>query len=332
MSSVFDPTFAPTRYGSNPTFPIGSAAAWWASQYTDPWLLRNPWNKGEILHYISGMASPVETGYLKIGLFTGSPSDPYTWVDRDVVIPKGETGDFDEDHTRIGSFIYNADADEIWAYYTGIKDGVGSVGLAMSNRAENGRVFRKYAGNPILTADGNGRDDGSYVSEFAVIREGNDWTGIYSYRDGSTIMPGYRYATSTNGTTWTKAGSGDAILSTSPLYAEAHQVFKHGNLYWLLYETGNTTTAFTLNLAYRSGDPRGAFTPISTNPILSKTSCVGDFDRYHVATGFLTDLFADGQWRLFYQGAGDHDQPYGTNQWSGAVAEFREHSVAARTV
>lgn len=329
MSTIFDPTYLPTRYASNPIFPIASASSWWAAQYTDPFLMVNPWDPTEVLHYVSGMALPVQTGDLRIGLFTGSVDDPYTWTDEGIVISTGGSGSFGEEDTRIGSFLYNAEADEIWAFYTGI-GATTSVGLAKSTRAQNGRAFTKYSGNPILTPTGQGRNDGTYVSEFAVIQEGTDWTGIYSYRNGGTIMPGYRYATSTDGQSWTKGGSGD-ILTTSPLYAEMHQLFKVGSTYWLLYENGNDSTAFNLNLA-SSSSPRSSFTPVSNNPILAKTSGVGDFDRYHVATGHITNIFSDGRWRLFYQGAGDHDQPYGTNQWSGAVAEFRVHSLAARTV
>ncbi len=333
MPSVFDPAYPPVRYSGNPIFDVTTAASWWAAQYTDPFILQNPWNGAEVLHYISGMALPTATGELKIGLFTGLPSDPYTWADQGVVLDKGASGQWDDGHVRLGSVVFNHETNELWLYYTGISGGTGQIGLAISTQAQNGRVWTKFAGNPIVTPTGNGRNDGTYVSEFAVLKESaSTWTGIYAYRNGGTILPGYRYATSSDGQTWTKAGSGD-ILTTTPLYAEMHQLMAPiGSRYWLLYETGNDTVSFTLNLAYRDGDPRGTFTAYAGNPILVASGTPGAFDRYHVATGHLTSIFTEGWWELFYQGAGDHDQPYGTNHWGGGVAQMFPVSLAWRSV
>lgn len=310
----------PARYSGNPIIEK-SNAAWHAAQTFDHYIFVNPADEDELVMFLSGMALPTQDGVISIGLYTAPVSDPYTWTEWGQVLePSGVGSTFDEDHVRLDCVVW--DGSEFKLYYTGIDpSGVNQIGLATSATAK--ATFTRYESNPILTADGNGRDDGTMVSQSAVLKEGSDWTMVYSYRDGATILPGYRYATSSDGISWTKGGTGD-ILTTAPLYGEWHQLIKINGLYYLIYEAGNTTTDFKI-FAATSGLVTGPYRNIPQNPIFEKSGEAGTFDEFHVATAALFEI--NGVWHLVYQGAEDHSQPYGTNHWSTGMAIYGERPI-----
>jgi len=300
----------PFRYAGNPTItlPVGT---WYSSQIYDFNVLVDPTDSTKLMMFCSGMAAPVAVGTQSIGLFRANVSDPYTWTEVGQVITPTES--WENGLCRLGSVIY--DSGTFYLFYSGDATGE-KIGVATST--DNGATFTKYASNPILTPTGQGRNDGDYVSEPAVIKEGSAWTMIYSYRNGATILPGFRYATSSDGFAWTKGGSGD-VLTTAPLYGEFHQILKKDGLYYLVYEAGSTTVPYRIFMA-TSSVVTGPFVTTQASPILLESGVVGSFDRYHVATPCLAEI--SGRWLLFYSGAGDHDQPYGTNHWPGGMAEF----------
>lgn len=306
------------RYHLNPIIPVGGNATY-ASQIFDPVVLVNPVDTAQLLMYATGMASPVESGEMSILRFTAAVSDPYIWTYTDQVLVKGGGGTWDANHVRVGCVLYSGGA--FYLYYTGRNNLLGdNIGLATS---ADGIAFTKSVSNPVLTEDGQGRDDGSlavftHVGEPAVLKEGTAWTMIYDYNSATTTLPGYRYATSSDGVTWAKGGAGD-ILTLDPLYAEWHQIIKVNGVYHLIYENGNTTNNFRLNKATASV-VTGPYTddPSPGPTILDKGSYPGYWDRYHVATGYA--VLIRNSWYLFYSGAGNHDQPYGTNKWPLGVA------------
>jgi hypothetical protein len=308
--SAFRPDIRPYRYAGNPTIPL-VASSWYESQIYDFCVFVDPTDSTKLVMYCSGMASPVNSGVQSIGRFTATVADPYTWTNQGQVLTASVSG-WDSDKVRLGSVVYDSGT---WYMYYCNASGDQSIGLATSS---NGTTFTKSASNPILTPTGQGRNDGTSVSEATVIKEGSSWTMIYGYRNGVTILPGYRYATSSDGVTWTKGGSGD-ILTTSPLYAEFHQLIKIDGLYYLIYETGSDTVPYHINGAV-GPTAIGPFTQLALNPLLEKSDTPGSFDRYHVATASIFQV--GGRWLMFYQGAQDHDQPYYTNSWPGGIAEF----------
>lgn len=312
----------PVRYASNPIISL-AASTWYTSQIYDPNVLFDPSNSANLFMYVSGMASPVQTGEQSIGRFSGTVANPYSWSSPTQVLTKTGSG-WEQKHVRLGCIFY--DGGTYYNYYTGTDNSdVDSIGLATST---DGTSFTRSGSNPILTADGQGRDDGTHVSQPWVVKEGSSWTMIYSYRNSALghpagTLPGYRYATSSDGVSWTKGGSGD-VLTTSPLFGEQHQVVKINGLYYLIYEAG-TDTFVTPTRPFRiyaatSGVVTGPYTAVPQNPILAPSGVVGATDRYHVATPFAIEI--NGVWRLFYCGAPDHDQPYGTNTWPMCIADF----------
>lgn len=315
-ASPFRGDIRPVRHSSSEAIPL-VASTWYTSQLYDFCVLVDPTDSTKLVMFCSGMASPVNSGVQSIGKFTSTVADPYTWVDAGQVL--APTGGWEGSNLRIGSVFYESGT--YYMYYCSDGNGTQSIGLATST---DGATFTRHASNPLLTPTGQGRNDGTNVSEPAVIKEGSSWTMIYSYR-GAVTLPGFRYATSSDGITWTKAGSGN-LVTTDPLFGEFHQIKKIDGDYYIIYEMGNGSTSWTLNIA-RAPTVTGPYTNLQINPILEKSGVVGTFDRYHVATPHLFEV--ENRWLLFYQGGQDHDQPYYTNSWPAGIAEFTRRETGA---
>lgn len=309
--SLFDSNALRVARPGTACFPL-IGASWYEEQVFDFQVLVDPSDATRLLCYASGMTTPANSTNIKIGRFHAPLSGDLTsWTDDGIVLsPTAST--WDATFVRMGSLFYESGT--FYMFYSGRSGSGTSIGLATST---NGTTFTKFAGNPILTPTGQGRNDGGHVEEPAVIKEGASWTMIYAYVSGVTL-PGYRYATSSDGTTWTKGGAGD-ILNNEPLFSEFHQILNFGaNDYALIYEAGNFSTAYNLFVA-RSTAVTGPYTNWINNPLLRQASAPV-FDRYHIATPFIIQI--NGQWKLFYCGASDADQPFNTNTWPGSIANI----------
>jgi putative isomerase len=288
------------------------------SQSFDPCILVDPNDSTKLLMFFSGMAAPVSSGVITIGRATSTVADPTTWTvsnSGNPVLNVGGSGAWDHAYIRQDSCFY--DSGTLYMFYTGDNGSMDQIGLATSS--DNGLTWTKYSGNPILTPAGQGRNDGNNVSQGAVLKEGSNWTMIYAYRNGSAILPGYRYATSSNGTSWSKGDSGDILSCATARYCEFHQFVKIGSDYVLLYETGYTDKSWEI-WAAKSSTATGNYTNSSRNPWLTKSGTVGAFDRYHVSTPFVIQLGST--LYLYESGAKDFDQPYTSNHWPLGVTSF----------
>lgn len=311
--------FPPTKLAGNPRIPLGSAGSWYEKQIFDPVVLPHHSDSSALVMFVSGMAAPVATGLQTIGRLTSTVANPLVWSTPTQVLTNGGVGAWDNGGARLGGVLYVGGT--YYMYYTGGPAGGGTrIGLATSS---DGITWTKHASNPVLTPTGQGRNDGDNVSEPAVWFEGGSWTMIYSYRNGSTILPGYRYATSSDGISWTKGGSGD-ILTVAPLYGEFHQILKIDGEYWLQYESGGSTAS---QIPYRifmakstTNTVIGPYVPTRFGPVLSETNQAGTWDRYHVATACVFQ--AGSRWLMAYVGASDLFQPYWDNTWPMGFAEY----------
>lgn len=308
----------PAPYASNP---IISLTGDYARQVYDFAIVVNPSNSAEMWMFASVMDA---SGIQRIGRFSAVTSavenNTATWTYDGRVLLPGTGAQWDATNglggvtgIRLGSIVYTGGT--FYLYYNSDAAVTDGVGLATGT---DGFAFTKSASNPILTPSGNGRNDGQSVSQPAVMLEGaSTWTMIYSYV-GPPILPGLRYATSSDGIAWTKGGSGD-IFSLGALYCEFHQIVKlASDDYLLLCEAGNTTNSFQIWVG-RSKAVTGPYTS-PTQPWLSPSGTVSAYDRYHVATAHLFQM-PSGNLKLFYCAAGDLDQPYVDNTWTGCVAD-----------
>lgn len=315
---------------ARPAEPIASLTpggeAWFSGQTYDPAVLADPADPRSLIMLFSGLNYGGTTQ--QIGRATANVADPTTWRlsnNGNPVIMPGNLGEWDDLGVRVLSVVYASGT--LYLYYQGqhSSDYAFQIGLATST--DDGLTWVKNVNNPILTGNGNGRVDGIAVGPAAVVKEGSVWHMWYSYSTGfppasscpcdTGYLVGIRYATSSNGSLWRKAGVGDVF--SPPRWIEWHQVRRLGLTYVMVYETGDFATDYSIHLATATAAD-GVFEESSLAP-WTKSAIVGRFDRYHVATGAI--YFLGGEWYLFYAGASDRDQPFNTNHWSIGVAPFQ---------
>jgi hypothetical protein len=273
-------------------------------------VMDDPTDNTKLRIYCSGMASPVASGQESIHLFTCPKSDPSDWTFVDQLL----TPNVSENTIRLDS-VQNVSGN--WTmFYSAYRSGTSSD----INRATSTDGLTWVKQGTVLTATGQGRNDGDMVSQGATLIEGSTWTMLYSYRDTTinNILPGFRAAQSTDGgVTWTKVGTGD-VFTTSPMVGEFHQLRKVGaGQYQLFYETGSP---FQICLATATS-VTGPYTDHPKNPILTGSMQAGQFDQYHVATPHVTTI--NGVDTIFYCGASEfYTGNYANNHWYPGIAQW----------
>ena len=290
---------------------------WKEGQVQEPCILQNPKDASKLILFYAGMTHGGGIGCH--GKAWANVADPFTWhedpnnplLQNDPKIPS-EGGCL-----RLDSVLYNEALDEYWIYYTG---GIGdSINLATCPAGKDGYSdvtsanIKRYAGNPILTPKGQGRDDGSCVSQGAVLRENGLWHLFYSYRNDTQVLPGIRRATSPDGMHWTKV-SGPDLVSAAPeqRYIEWHQIYKIGNLYVMLYEGYNGGTRWGADVA-TSTSLTGGWKKAPMN-LFDQTKWAGYSDEalFHVATPAIYNI--NNRWHLYFQAA--HSGSYTVQYWA----------------
>jgi len=166
---------------------------------------------------------------------------------------------------------------------------------------------------------GQGRNDGNFVSQSAVIVDNGMYYMYYSYR-GKEVLPGIRYATSKDGKTWVKQGDGDILSrgvkgSVDSRYFEWKEVFKAFNKYIIVWEAFSGKS-WTVCMA-SADSPRGPWKKSLKNPIFTPTGKEGTFDKTFVATPAI--YLINDKWYLYYQGA-NQGGDYNYNTWDMGVA------------
>lgn len=316
-----------TRYASNPIIPVPGGSSWNEDMSAfDQCVFVDPTDSTKLIMFATGMAAPTPSGAQTIGRFTSTVADPYAWVETGQVLAGSGGSNWDAFNARLNPGGCRYVSGTFYLYYSGAQEAFTTQSIGIATSTDNGLTFTRHGGNPILTPTGQGRDDGTHVSEPIVFEEGGSCTMLYSYRDAPTvILPGYRYATSSDCiTSWAKGGAGDVYTCPTGLYCEGGQLLKFGATYVLLHTYGNDSTNWKIFLASSSSLTSG-WAASSKNPILSPTLSVGSWERYHVSTAHLIKI--NNAWRLYYQGAGDHAQPYSSNTWPLGVADLSAGSM-----
>lgn len=327
------PNFATpaTKYVSNPIIARAALTSWYSNQLFDFQAMVDPADATQLLIFCSGLT--VTTNVISIGLFTAPVSTPYSWTLIGQVL-QGSGSGFDSAGVRLGSVIY--DSGTFYLFYTGYATSYtanyyqGTIGVATS---ADHLTFGSRT--QIVTASGNGRNDGSGLDCFAAIKKpDNAWAAVYAYyTDASNGLPGFRAATASSPTgTWTKAGSGDIYGGDAPgtKFYEFHQLLYVAPTYYLLYEQGGSVASLIPYQCYAasSSDPTTTFTALNSGTPLIPVGAGGAWDQYHTATpGVLTagngnPTTVGGNFLGYYCGAGDALEPYYDNKWPPAMVTF----------
>jgi len=330
--SDFESAMPPVRYGGNPIMKHGG---WAEGQLQEPCILVNPKDSSKLIMFYAGMnLISTDGGKGAISKAWAYKTNPYVWYEfpGNPILTPDPAIPFEELCIRLDCILYNADNDEYWIYYTGIADkhSFHAIGLAVCSTGADGYSMvtrdniKRYSGNPILTGPGQGRDDGTHVSQSAILFEEGIYYMYYSYR-GDEVLPGIRYATSKDGKVWIKKGAGD-LLSRGPegspdsRYFEWKQVFKAFDKNILIWEAFNGKEWAACMAS--SDSPAGPWIKSTKNPIFRPSGVEGSFDKYFTATPAF--YLINNKWYFYYVGAGDGGN-YNYNTWDMGAAELIMH-------
>jgi hypothetical protein len=264
--------------------------------------------------FYSAMAAPTGSGTIQIGRATATVANPYSWTEyssNPILSRSGQS-------TRLDSMQYVGGT---WYMYVS-GGGDNSIDLYTST---DGFTFTASSSNPVLSPSGQGCSDGNTVSQSAVLKDGSTWRMYYSYRTSTTTLAGLRYATSSDGITWSKTGGSSCsdILSIGnaqgpSIFIEWTQILKIGSNY-ILTTGGYNGSNWATYLAY-STNPASGWTWSLANPIFGPSGVSGSWDSNHESTAAFYQIGSI--WYLYYQGT--NAAPGGTNyaygHWAMGVA------------
>jgi hypothetical protein len=279
---------------------------WKDGQVQEPCVMVNPKDSKKLIMFYAGMKHGGLDG--SIGMAWADVSDPFTWHEdaNNPLLPSEQNYSFEDGTLRLDSVIYNEMLDEYWLYYTG---GIGKgIGLATCPAGKDGYSevvnanIMRLGDNPILGPKGQGREDGYFVSQGAVLRDNGQWYMFYVFRSETQGLQGIRLATSRDGKRWTKQSVPD-LLTAAPEQQciEWHQVYKIDGRYVLLYEGYNGGTRWRANVATSSSlTKEWKKTPANLFD-QTKWPNYSDKTMFHVATPAIYNL--NNKWYSYFQAA-----------------------------
>lgn len=283
---------------------------WKDGQVNEPCILVNPKDPTKLVMFYSAMQLGGSKG--AIGKAWANIDEPLVWHEdagNPILVADANLA-FEASAIRLDAVIYHQARDEYWLYYTGsnFKTQNDAIGLATCPTGKDGYSevvpsrIRRYAGNPILSPNGQGRGDETYVSQGAVWREKGKWYSLYSYRTSQAVLPGLRLATSRDGKQWAKTPGPD-LLTAAPeqQYIEWHQIYKIGKRYVLLYEGYNGGTRWGAQVAVSNSLTAGWKKAPTLLIDQTRWANYSDDALFHVATPALYRF--RNKWYLYFQAA-----------------------------
>jgi len=302
------------RSGANPVINYGGGG-WKNIQVSDPCIIPDPSDANKLIMFYIGIAA-FAPGGISIGRATASISAPTVWTEYagNPIIPNATS-------PRADSVIYDSGT---FYLYSSNNSNLTDIDLFTST---DGFMFTRTAS--ILTPTGQGRNDGIAVRQGAVIKEGALWTMVYNYStSGGGTNIGFKYATSSDGVTWTKQGGTPGVLFDHGIEGSAdwkglewHQLLKIGSTYYLTYECFNGSS-YTICMATASA-VSGPWTKVNLNSVFKPSYVPSAFDEWHVATAAWQNI--SGAWWLIYSG-GDLFAPYDGSHWAMGMMSMTDQN------
>lgn len=143
-------------------------------------------------------------------LAQAAPQGPWAKYAENPVLSPGDEGEWDQNGVYYASVISDGASYKMW--YTGYdSDWVACIGFAESPDGVN---WTKHISNPVLGPGEEGSWDSASVDLPAVVKTGSSYRMWYAGR-GSDGIWRIGYATSTDGTNWTKH-AGSPVLEPGP--------------------------------------------------------------------------------------------------------------------
>ena len=244
-----------------------------------------------LLLMLKGTPGPEASAQAVPGLWTKYAANP--------VFTGGATGSWDEVEAFDPSVILDGMTYKMW--YTGSgSSGPRRIGYATSS---DGIEWAKFAGNPVFSEGPPASWDEDGARWGSVLLDGAVYKMWYTGRDASgTNRIGY--ATSLNGTDWTKDENNPVFDVGAPgSWEDKHvlypAVIKDGGTYKMWYTGWNITTE-TVQIGYATSNDGISWTRYSGNPILTWGPPASWDETAVYAASVLLDA---GIYHMWYSGA-----------------------------
>ena len=183
------------------------------------------------------------------------------------VLVAGPSGSWDDNGVNVQCIIKEGDTYKMW--YVGgetEQEIEGRIGYATSSDATH---WTKYSGNPVFEPGSSGSWDSSGIEAVWVIKDGDIYKMWYTGFQ-ETVIGGIGYATSNDGTNWTKH-EGNPVLGPGPhgswesAWISDPIVIKDGATYKMWYTAGAGSVG---GIGYAISNDGISWTKYSGNPVL----------------------------------------------------------------
>lgn len=237
-----------------------------------------------------------------LSLFTSLPPALAApgWVefaDNPVLAP-GPLGTWDDWDVYSVHVVHSAGGYRMW--YTGDNRSTEKAQIGLANSSD-GVTWRKYSGNPVVKVGASRRWDDDALRSPCVLYMGGQWKMWYT---GSAVAGPWRfgYATSPDGTAWTKHASNPVLSPGSAgswdyaiIYAP--DVIYSAGLYHMWYTGGGSGNA--RSIGYATSPDGVAWRKHPNNPVLT-VGPTGAWDSLQVVSPSVVVI--DGVYHMWYQG------------------------------
>lgn len=248
------------RYAQNPILTQGAAGSWESTALSMSCVIND---SGTYRMWYSG--GTADYTVQKTGYATSADGKSWTKYAGNPVLSTGAAGSWDSAMAIVPCVVKDNSTYKMW--YGGYDGSVMKIGYATSTDCTN---WTKYAGNPVLGLGGAGAWDDVYVYPASVILENGTFKMWYGGYDGVNSRLGF--ATSTDGTNWTKYASNPVLgIGANGAWDDLHvthlSVQNVSGKYQGWYGGNN---GFNWGIGYATSSDGLAWTKHAGNPVMAR--------------------------------------------------------------
>jgi len=230
-------------------------------------------------------------------IYYADSSDGVTWSNQQQVLgPSGTDGAYDEMRVAGPSVINDSGTYKMWFSARDV-NAAWTVGYATSS---DGISWTKVG--KVMDVGAHGEWDSQIVREPSVIKDGTTYKMWYA---GSASWPVFKigYATSTDGTTWTKHVSNPIFTGTTSSWDEfqvyAPSVVLDGGVYHLFFSGTDNSMSQKWSTGFAASGDGITWTEGSRNPILIPDGTDDSLD-------YVSAMNDGGTWKIWYSYGGNY--------------------------